>query len=275
MNESFPKAFEAAIQQGSEIIVNYTFSVLGAAALLIAGFVVSGLVSRSVKKNISRIKGIDETLSSFLSTVVKYAIWILVFVTVLAQFGVQTTSIIAALGAAGLAIGLALQGTLANIAAGIMLLVLRPFRVGEFIDADGITGTVKEIGMFTTELQQANGLFVMAPNGQLWNRSIINYTRHPKRRFELIVGIGYDDSMAEAKDALIQIVKSNEKVLDDPEPVTFVNSLDDSSVGIGLRVWINTADYLATTWQITEAAKDQFDKSGISIPYPQLDIHQK
>ncbi|HMB47453.1 MAG TPA: mechanosensitive ion channel domain-containing protein [Afifellaceae bacterium] len=275
MDDSFKVAFATVIEQASAILVEYSFSVLGAIALLIIGFIAAGVISRAAERNLARLKGVDKTLSTFLSNMIRYAILVLVVVTVLAQFGVQTTSIIAALGAIGLAIGLALQGTLANIASGIMLLVLRPFRVGEYIDAGGISGTVMEVGLFTTELKQADGLFVMAPNGQLWNKSIVNYTRHPIRRFELIVGIGYDDDMAEAKKILLDMAGNHDNVLENPAPVTYVNSLDDSSVGIGMRVWINTADFLATSWDIIETAKKRFDSAGISIPYPQRDIHQK
>ncbi len=263
------------VKQISGLVAEYAFSVVGAILILIVGFILAGLLARWARRGLSKVHSIDTTLATFLSNVVKYVIWILVLVTVLAQFGVQTTSIIAALGAAGLAIGLALQGTLANIAAGIMLLVLRPFKVGEYIEASNISGTVQEIGLFTTELKRPDGLFVMAPNSQLWNTSIVNYSRHSKRRFELIVGIGYDDDMQQARQELLELANSDDRVLADPAPIAYVNSLDDSSVGVGMRVWSNTSDYLALSWDLTEAAKARFDDVGITIPYPQREVRQK
>ncbi|MEM8750659.1 MAG: mechanosensitive ion channel domain-containing protein [Pseudomonadota bacterium] len=274
MNQQTETALSAAIREASGLLAEYAFSVLGAIVILILGFFIAGVISRWARNALMRVEAIDSTLSAFLSNIVKYAIWVLVLVTVLAQFGVQTTSIIAALGAAGLAIGLALQGTLANIAAGIMMLILRPFRVGEYIESGDTSGTVQEIGLFTTELKQADGLFVMTPNSQLWNTSIVNYSRNDRRRVELVVGISYDDDMAEAREELLGLAKADERVLKDPAPIAFVNSLDDSSVGIGMRLWVNTADYLALTWDLTEAAKRRFDEVGISLPYPQREIRQ-
>ena len=257
------------------LLAEYAISIVTALAIIVVGLVATSFASRWVRKILLKAPAIDVTLATFLSNVVKYTLWILVIVTVLSQFGVKTTSIIAALGAIGLAVGLALQGTLANIAAGIMLLVLRPFRVGEYIEAGNISGTVKEIGLFTTELIRPDGLFVMSPNSQLWNTSILNYTRHPQRRFELVVGIGYDDDMAEARAILQSLAQAEERVLQDPPAVTFVRSLDESSVAVGLRVWTETANYLALSWELTELVKKRFDEAGITIPYPQREITQR
>ncbi|NNC59471.1 MAG: mechanosensitive ion channel, partial [Erythrobacter sp.] len=217
----------------------------------------------------------EPTVAIFLSNIVKYALWALVLVTVLSQFGVETTSILAALGGMALAIGLALQGTLSNVASGVMILVQKPFRVGEAIQAGSITAVVQNIGLFTTELKQFDGLFVMVPNSELWNKPIVNFHRHPIRRFELVVGIGYGDSMEQAREELLALASADERVLADPEPVAFVNSLDDSSVGIGLRVWCATGDFVAVSWDLTEKAKARFDAVGISIPFPQREVTQK
>ncbi len=275
MNEQMTAALEDALQKSMAVIVEYSLSVLGAFAVLILGIIAASLISRWARKKLNQLNSVDETLAAFLSNLIRYAILVLVLVTVLAQFGVQTTSILAALGAAGLAIGLALQGTLANVASGIMLLILRPFKIGEYIEAGDITGTVEEIGLFTTVMRRPDGLFVMAPNGQIWNRSILNYSRHPTRRFDLIVGISYDDDIGKAKDELLKIAASTEAVLDDPAPTVFVQALGDSAVQIGLRVWINSSQYLATTWDLTESAKLTFDTAGLSFPYPQMDVHSK
>lgn len=273
MDAEMSAALSSAVEKAMAVLVGYSLSVLGALAVFLIGLTAASVISRWVRKKLLEVEAVDETLSVFLSNLVRYTILVLVLVTVLAQFGVKTTSILAALGAAGLAIGLALQGTLANVASGIMLLILRPFKIGEYIDAGGISGTVEDIGLFTTRLRQPDGLFVMAPNGQIWNRAIINYSRHPTRRFELIVGIGYDDDIGSAKAELLKIANGHENVLADPEPVVFVQGLGESSVDIGLRVWVNTSDYLATSWDLTETVKLTFDKAGLSFPYPQMDVH--
>ncbi len=247
--------------------------ILGAFAVLVLGLTIAGLISRSVSKALLKSDRFDETVARFLANIVKYALWIVVLVTVLTQFGVETTSILAALSGVALAIGLALQGTLSNVAAGVMILVQKPFKLGEAITVSSITGVVQNIGLFTTELKKFDGLFVMIPNAEVWNQAIVNYHRHPIRRFELIVGIAYGDSMEQAREELIALAQEDERVLDDPAPLAFVASLDDSSVGIGLRVWCVTADYLALSWALTEAAKARFDKAGLSIPFPQRDVN--
>ncbi len=263
---------ETLVEQAIAVATEYAFAVIGAIVILILGFFIAGVISRWARRSLEKLRHVDLTLAAFLANIVKYAIWVLVLVMVLGQFGVQTTSIIAVLGAAGLAIGLALQGTLSNIAAGIMLLVLRPFRVGEYIEAGAVNGTVQEIGLFTTELKMVDGLFVMAPNSEIWNSTIVNYSRHPTRRFELVVGIGYDDDMELAREKLMKLAEGDSRVLDSPAPQTFVAALADSSVNIGLRVWTETSNYLALSWDMTQAAKATFDEAGISIPYPQREV---
>lgn len=247
----------------------------GAVAVLIVGLLLARVISRWVQRALTHSTHFEPTVANFLSSLVKYALWALVLVTVLTQFGVETTSILAALGGMALAVGLALQGTLSNVASGVMILVQKPFKIGEAINAGSISGTVQQIGLFTTELKQFDGLFVMVPNSELWNQAIVNLNRHPTRRLELVVGIGYDDSMQQAREELLALARADERVLADPEPVTFVNSLDDSSVGIGMRVWCATSDYLGLSWDLTEAVKARFDAVGISIPYPQREITQK
>jgi small conductance mechanosensitive channel len=253
----------------------HVVEIAGAFAVLVIGLLLAGFLSRWVERSLTRSPRFEPTVAIFLSNIVKYALWALVLVTVLSQFGVETTSILAALGGMALAIGLALQGTLSNVASGVMILVQKPFKVGEAIQAGSITAVVQNIGLFTTELKQFDGLFVMVPNSELWNKPIINFHRHPVRRFELVVGIGYGDSMEQAREELLALASADERVLADPEPVAFVNSLDDSSVGIGLRVWCNTGDFVAVSWDLTEKAKARFDAVGISIPFPQREVTQK
>ena len=237
--------------------------------------IIASLLSRWVERALTRSPRFDPTITQFLSNIVKYALWALVLVTVLAQFGVETTSILAAMGGLALAVGLALQGTLSNVASGVMILVQKPFKVGEAINVGDITAVVQAIGLFTTELKQFDGLYVMIPNSELWNKPIVNYHRHPVRRFELVVGIGYKDSMEKARTVLLELAASDERVLPDPAPAAYVNSLDDSSVGIGLRVWCATSDYMGLSWDLTEAAKARFDDAGLTIPFPQREVWQK
>lgn len=250
----------------------HLFSIAGAFVVLVLGWTFARFLSRWADRKLKASSRFDPAVADFMSAIIRYGLYALVIATVLAQFGVETTSILAVLGSMGLAIGLALQGTLSNVASGVMILTQRPFKIGEAIEAGAVTGVVQEIGLFTTELKQFDGLFVLVPNSELWNQPIINFHRHPVRRFELVVGIGYGDDMGQARKELLALAAADERVLDDPEPVAFVNSLDDSSVGIGLRVWCNSPDYLKLSWDLTEAAKARFDEVGITIPYPQREV---
>ena len=264
---------EAALVEAGQLAVAYSFSIVGAIILLIAGYVVAGVAERWAYAGLGKFRGFDETLRRFFSKAARYAVLILVGITVLAQFGVQTASIIAALGAAGLAIGLALQGTLQNIAAGIMLLVLKPFRVGEYVEAGDVAGTIEEIGLFATQVKRIDGLFILAPNSELWNTPVTNYTRNPLRRYDLTIGIGYDDDIDLAQETLAGLAEGDARVLEDPAPATFVIELGDSAVGITLRYWTATPDWWQTRIDLTKAAKQAFDQQGISIPFPQQDVH--
>jgi small conductance mechanosensitive channel len=252
------------------LIVTYAFSVIGAILILIVGWSISRLLGRWVRSLLTRSHRVDPTVVGFFSVFVRYAVLVVVVIMVLGQFGVQTASIITALGAAGLAIGLALQGTLQNIAAGIMLLVLRPFRVGEYIDADGVSGTIQEIGLFATELKTLDGLYRMAPNSQLWNVPVTNYSRLSERRHDLVIGIGYEDDIEKAQSVLMDLARADGRVLSDPEPWAYVSELGDSAVAVTLRYWTKSADWWTTSREMTKAAKIAFDENGISIPFPQV-----
>jgi small conductance mechanosensitive channel len=244
----------------------------GAVTVLVIGVIVARLLSRWADRALNGSERLEPTVAKFLSNIIRYALWVVVAVTVLTQFGVQTTSIIAALGGLALAVGLALQGTLSNVAAGVMILLQRPFRVGETITAGTVNGTVQGIGLFTTEILQLDGLYVMVPNNELWNKPIVNFTRMPTRRFELLVGIGYSDSIDVARKELLALADADIRVLDLPAPVVFVSALADSAVTIGLRVWCKTEDYLGLSWALTEAVKIRFDEAGITIPFPQREV---
>lgn len=258
-------ASQAALRQASALMVQYSFSIVGAVLLLIVGWIAAMLLQRWSYEGLSRIRGFDETLARFFSGAVRYIVLILVLVMVLGQFGVQTASILAALGAAGLAVGLALQGTLQNIAAGIMLLVLRPFRVGEYIETSAVTGTVVEIGLFATELKTSDGLYRLAPNSTLWNVPITNYSRFPTRRHELSVTVPKGESLMETQDMLLDIARSDSRVLLDPAPTTFIDTVTSDSATLTLRYWARSENFFATTRAVTKSLKLAFDERDAQI----------
>ena len=255
------------------LIIDYALDMVGAVLLLIAGWMVAGWVQKHTARMLGAVERVDATLLSFVTQLVRYSILILVMVAVLAQFGVQTTSIIAVLGAAGLAVGLALQGTLANIAAGVLLLFLRPFKIGEYIDAGGVAGTVREIGLFATEFESYDGIFVMVPNSQLASAAISNYSRLPTRRLDLVIGISYGDNMNQAMTVLNDLLVHDDRILKEPAHQVMVKELADSSVNLNLRCWTKRQDYWSLLFDLTKQAKERLDKHGISIPFPQRDVH--
>jgi small conductance mechanosensitive channel len=252
---------------------DYALDIVGALLLLIAGWMVAGWIEKRIDKVLQRIDRVDATLRSIVTNLVRYAILVLVMIAVFAQFGIQTTSIIAVLGAAGLAVGLALQGTLANIAAGMLLHFLRPFRVGESIDAGSIAGTVREIGLFSTELQTWDGIYLMVPNSQLASAAILNYSRLPTRRLNLVIGISYTDDIDKTLKVLSELLQNDERILDDPAHQVMVKELADSSVNINLRCWTNRENYWSLRFDLTKQAKQRLDEYDISIPFPQRDVH--
>ncbi len=256
-----------------EHLADYGLEMVGAIAILLIGWWFSGRAHDLVLRALNRLPRVDDTLKPFLSSLVRYFIIVVTLVAVLAEFGVQTTSIIAVLGAAGLAIGLALQGTLQNIAAGIMLLLLRPFRVGDYIDAEGIAGTVNVIGLFTTDMTTFDGIYRSVPNSELWNRNILNYSRNPTRRLDLPVGISYEDDVEQALALLLEHLGQDERVLPDPEPQVLVTGLGDSSVDLTLRCWANRTDFWSLRFDLTRNVKLWLDAAGIGIPFPQRDVH--
>lgn len=251
-------ATRTALSQASALAVQYSFSILGAIILLFVGWIIARLLHNWAYNGLKRVKGIDETLARFFSNIIRYAILLLVFITVLGQFGVQTASIIAALGAAGLAIGLALQGTLQNIAAGIMLLVLRPFRVGESIETSSVSGTITEIGLFATELRTADGLYRLAPNSVLWNVPVTNYSRERIRRHEISIKIDNGADLDAAQEKLLELARSNVSVETSPAPATFIADLSNDGTTLTLRYWVLTTKWWATTREMLRAAKTVF-----------------
>lgn len=249
-------------------------SFISAILLLVVGWWFASYVERGIRRLFSTQQRIDATLSGVVAGLARYGILILVIVAVLGQLGIQTTSILAALGAAGLAIGLAMQGTLSNIAAGMMLLWLRPFRVGDYIDNGAVAGTVKDVGLFACELHSWDGIYLFVPNSELWNKRIVNYTRLPTRLVDLKFGVAYGDDLKQGQDALLKLANDNAMVLKLPaEPLAFIDELGDSAVIIRLRCWAANVDYWTVRRALTEQGKAALEAAGLSIPFPQRDVH--
>lgn len=244
-----------------------------AVLIFVAGWWLAGRAQRSVSKLIEVQPNIDSTLRGIISSLVRYAIITVVLVVVLEQAGVHTTSIVAALGAVAIAIGLAMQGTLSNIAAGIMLVWLRPFRVGDYIEAGSSAGTVTDVGLFASELRTFDGIFLFVPNSELWNTRIINYTRLSTRMVDLKFGVAYADDIAKGLRVLLELGKSDARVHAEPEALVFVDELSDSAVVLSLRAWVATTEYWPVRRELTERGKAALEAAGLSIPFPQRDVH--
>ena len=255
------------------LVTEYGLGVLGALAILVVGMMVANWAQKGVIRALSRVKKVDQTLSRFFASLARYTVLIFTAVAVLSQFGIQTASLIAVLGAAGLAIGLALQGTLSNLAAGVMLLIFRPFKVGNYIEAGGVAGTVDELSLFVTTLHTGDNIHIIVPNGELWGTAIRNFSHHATRRVELTVGIGYGDDIDQALAALNELIAADSRVLGDPAPLVAVSELGDSAVNLLLRAWCARGDFAQLKWDLTKAIKQRFDAEGISFPYPQHDVH--
>ena len=243
-----------------------------ALAIFYIGKKVVGIVV-SVLQRLMRKQETDEILVSFVSAIVRWVLLLFVVIAALSQLGIDTTSLIALLGAAGLAIGLSLQSSLSNFAAGVMLIVFRPFTKGDFIDAGGAMGVVDKISIFTTILTTTDNKEVIIPNGAIMGGNITNFSARPTRRVDMVFGISYDDDIRKAKALLEEIIAADERVLAEPAPVVSISELADSSVNFVVRPWVNSADYWDVLWETTESVKLKFDEAGISIPYPQMDVH--
>lgn len=252
---------------------DHAYSITVGLIALFFGWWLSKFLPNRLRKMLAKSSAIDDTIGPVLCQLVRYGILIVTTIIVLSQFGVATTSILAVLGAAGLAIALALQGTLSNIAAGVMLIWLRPFSTGEYIEGNSVAGTVDEIGLFATKLRKADGLYLFVPNSELWNTSIINYSRHATRRIDLQIGIAYDADLAKARKTLLTLAARDARVLAEPAPSVHVETLGDSAITISFRMWTPTGVNWDTKIEMRETAKLALDKAGIEIPYNKLDVN--
>jgi len=264
MEDLYPKLWEWGVEYGTRIV--------GAIAIIFIGRIVVSILTGVVRRLMNRAD-VDETLTKFVASLTRIALLVFVFIAALGTLGVQTASFVAIIGAAGLAIGFALQGSLSNFAAGVMLIVFRPFKAGDYVEAGGTSGTVEEIKIFNTVLKSPDNKMVIVPNSGITGSNITNYSARETRRVDMVFGIGYGDDIKLAKETLEEILASDGRVLKDPAPVVAVHELADSSVNFVVRPWVKTADYWTVYFDTTEAVKLTFDQKGISIPFPQQDVH--
>ncbi|MCL4138892.1 UNVERIFIED_CONTAM: hypothetical protein GTU68_050717 [Idotea baltica] len=224
---------------------------------------------------VMRRSELDEILINFVSSIAKALLYLLLFIAALNQLGVDTTSLIALIGAAGLAVGLALQNSLQNFAAGVMMIVFRPFKLGDFIEAGGVMGVVEQISIFSTVLKTGDNREVIVPNGQIYSDAITNYSARPTRRIDMVFGIGYDDDLLVAKGLMESIINAHESVLEEPAPAVAIAELADSSVNFNVRPWVKKEDYWTVRSELIEQIKLAFDQNNISIPYPHVTINRE
>ena len=247
-----------------------------ALAVIIIGWMVASWAGSTVRKRLNSIDQMDATLSNFLASMAKWAVLLIVLVMVLGLFGVQATSLVAVLGAASLAIGLALQGTLSDLAAGFMLILFRPYKLGDFVSINGTSGTVVDLNLFVTELVTADNVQIIVPNGQAWGSIITNFSAHDTRRVDLVFGIDYTDSSDAAMKIIMDLAEAEPRVMQYPAPWVRVTNLGESSVDLTARLWCKAEDYWELKFALTKAVKEAFDANGISIPYPHsVEIQKK
>lgn len=256
----------------TDYVVPWAINIGLALLIFIVGKMVIGIVMSVLKKVLIKSK-MDEMLINFVTSIVKTILLLFVVIAALNQLGVDTTSLIALIGAAGLAVGLALQGSMQNFAAGVLLIVFRPFKTGDFVEVAGTSGVVESIGIFSSMLRTGDNREIIIPNGSIYSGTITNYSARSTRRVDMVFGIGYEDDLKKAKQIIIDILENDERILKDPAPLVAVGELADSSVNFNVRPWVNSGDYWNVYFDTHESIKLAFDKNNISIPYPQMDVH--
>jgi small conductance mechanosensitive channel len=260
-------------QNHSETIVALDYNLILAIVILVASSLIARAVRKAIQNSNAKFNKVDATLIPIFSTVASYAVYVIGGVFILDIFGVNTASLIALVGAAGLAVGLALKDTLSNIAAGIMLLILRPFKAGDFIEFGSTQGTVKEINLFTTVLETIDGLYIASPNSVLWGNNIKNFTRNGKRRMDIVVGISYSDSIDDGLKILQAVAANESRLMTEPAPQVMVASMADSAVNIQLRAWSTNENYWSAYWDLNKQVKEAVEAAGLTIPFPQRTLH--
>lgn len=257
----------------AELILSVGYNIILVVAILFIARIVSSAIKSAIRNGGNRFSKMDPMLVPLFAGIAGYAIYIVALIIILDLFGFNTNSIVALLGAAGIAIGLALKDTLSNIAAGIMMLFLRPFKTGDFISFNGTMGTVTEINLFTVTLKTPDGQYISAPNSNVWGATLVNSTRNGTRRMDLVVGVSYSDDLDAGFRVLRKLVDEEPRFLKDPEPQLMVQSLGDSSVNLQIRAWATVDDYWSIWWEMQLKLKTEIEAAGLSIPFPQRDLH--
>lgn len=264
--------WDEAVEMIKTTGVEFGINVVTALAIFYIGKLAVSIVMRALRK-VMHARSVDKTLETFVCNLVRMALLTFVFIAAIGALGIQTTSFIAVLGAAGLAVGLALQGSLANFASGVLIVLFRPYKVGDFVDAAGVAGTVLEVQILTTVFKTGDNKSVIVPNGQVMGSVITNFSANDTRRVDMVIGVSYDDDLDKVRATLKELIAADDRILDDPAYKIAVSELADSSVNFVVRPWVKTEDYWNVMFDLTEAIKKRFDKEGISFPFPQQDVH--
>jgi small conductance mechanosensitive channel len=252
--------------------LEFGINIITAIAIFYIGKMIVGLLTRSLRK-VMQAQEIDKTLESFVCNLARMVLLTFVIIASVSALGIQTTSFIAVVGAAGLAIGLALQGSLSNFASGVLIVLFRPYKVGDWVEAAGVAGTIVEVQILTTVFKTGDNKSIIVPNGQVMNSIIINYSANDQRRVDMVVGVSYDDDLDKVRATLEDLIAADDRILDDPACTIAVAELADSSVNFIVRPWVKSGDYSGVKFDLTEAIKKRFDKEGITFPFPQQDVH--
>lgn len=260
------------LTNNSDLLIQYGVNIISALLILFIGNIIVKVIAGSVSKVLQK-KQMDKAVVQFIYGLVRYLLFIIVLIAALGRIGVQTASVVAVIGAAGLAIGLALQGSLSNFAAGVLIVAFRPFKSGDYVEVAGVAGSVDSIHIFQTILKTPDNKMIVLPNSSVIGDSIVNYSRYDTRRVDMLIGVSYKADLKKTKEVLRKVVESDPRVLKDPAVNIAVHTLADSSVNLIVRPWVNSADYWPVYWDLTQAIKEALDENGIEIPFPQMDVH--
>ncbi|WP_082990144.1 mechanosensitive ion channel family protein [Woeseia oceani] len=269
---SFDIDWNNLYEKFQSIGVDFGISLITAIVIFFVGRLVARVLARGLRK-LLQAQNVDKILESFVSNLVYWALMAFVIIAAITELGIETTSFIAMLGAAGLAIGLAMQGSLSNFAAGVLIVLFRHYRVGDWIEAGGVAGSVENVQILTTTLKTGDNKSIIIPNSEIMGNIIVNYSANATRRVDMVFGVGYGDDIDKVRAAIKDVISKDERIMAQPECLIAVGELADSSVNFNVRPWVKTSDYWAVKWDITEAIKKRFDEEGISIPFPQRDVH--
>ncbi|PJC86263.1 mechanosensitive ion channel protein [Vibrio sp. HA2012] len=260
------------VADNSDLLIQYGVNLISAVLILFIGNIIVKAIAGSVSKILHK-REMDKAVVDFISALVRYLLFIIVLIAALGRIGVQTASVVAVIGAAGLAIGLALQGSLSNFAAGVLIVAFRPFKSGDYVEIGGVAGSVESIQVFQTVLTTPDNKMVVVPNSSVISGPITNYSRHSTRRIDLVIGVSYKSDLQKTKEVLASVLKADERILKEPEPIIGVHTLADSSVNFVVRPWVKTSDYWAVYFDTMQGIKEALDREGIEIPFPQMDVH--